>query len=483
MTSKNTLKLLIVKSILILLAISSCTDKKVADTKIYIKGKLSNYDQEQGLIKYDEYGLLKKTRKKNFEVDSTGQFSFSIEVEKPIKATLDFGRVMFKGNGNNRYIYVYLKPGDSIDIKADMDVLSGNDIIKNSLQLSGSGAVNSLFVNQEDYTFNSYAQRRHNNYLFIVEKDAAAYIKTVDSIRNQKLAYIKDYQSRQPLSDQLVEISKDEYRNLAVIRKMNYPSSHKNYTKGKAPILPNSYYDFVPNVKISKNLEEKGLPYLRFVHYFITNKLKLEEKKGYNQGFLNFVDQELTGRTKYIYLAYSLGVDFKAEVYNQFDEDGPYDDLTKIVADKYGHLEKMLPGKPSPVANFLGIEDKLFTSTNLFKESYTYIDLWATWCKPCIAEFPYIEKLKKQYKDKNIAFVSISMDKNKSDWVNYVKDKKLDGIQLWLDKENKKIIDDGYNITMIPRFVLLDPAGKIVSANAPRPSDEKLIKLFDELDI
>ncbi|MFD0761153.1 TlpA family protein disulfide reductase [Lutibacter aestuarii] len=468
-----------------LLVLTSCSEKKTItpeNNTINIQGKLSGYDQSQGLMTYDEYDLLKKTRKNKFDIDSTGYFNFDITIEKPIKATLDFGRVMIKGNGNNRYVYLFLNPGDSIYIESDMDIISDKDIIKKTLKLKGSGAVNSTFANKEDYTFNSYTQRRNNNYTFIVEKQAADYTKTIDSIKEAKLKYLKEYQKTHQLSEKLVEVYKDEYENLAIIRKFNYPSSHEGYTNGEIAVLPDNYYDFVKDFKISDHLEEKGLPYLRFLHFYITNKLNLEKAQGKDPEFLDFVDQELKGKAKYIYLAYSLGTDFKAEVYNQFGKNCPYTDLALIVADKYGHLEKMLPGKPSPLFNLLDINDKKITSTDLFSKSFTYIDLWATWCKPCIAEFPSLYKLKEEYKDKNIKFVSLSIDKNKQDWIEYVTEHNLEGIQLWVDPENKKIIDDGFNITMIPRFVLLDPQGKILNANAPKPSNDKDIrKIFDTI--
>ncbi|KVV15503.1 Cytochrome c biogenesis protein TlpA [Flavobacterium sp. TAB 87] len=44
------------------------------------------------------------------------------------------------------------------------------------------------------------------------------------------------------------------------------------------------------------------------------------------------------------------------------------------------------------------------------KGKSVYIELWATWCSPYIKEIPCLQKLEKQYKDKNIAFVSISID-------------------------------------------------------------------------
>ena len=64
-----------------------------------------------------------------------------------------------------------------------------------------------------------------------------------------------------------------------------------------------------------------------------------------------------------------------------------------------------------------------------------------------------------------------------------IEDKELGGVQLFADNDfQSKFIKD-YVINGIPKFILLDPEGNIVTANAPRPSNSKLIELFNELKI
>ncbi len=64
-----------------------------------------------------------------------------------------------------------------------------------------------------------------------------------------------------------------------------------------------------------------------------------------------------------------------------------------------------------------------------------------------------------------------------------VEEKELGGIQLFAPKGWKSDFVTDYRINGIPRFILIDPAGNIVSASAPRPSSDELIKLFDEENI
>ncbi|WP_300977757.1 TlpA disulfide reductase family protein [Flavobacterium sp.] len=137
-------------------------------------------------------------------------------------------------------------------------------------------------------------------------------------------------------------------------------------------------------------------------------------------------------------------------------------------------------GSPSPTFdydNYKGGKTKLED----FRGKYVYIDVWATWCGPCRQEIPFLKKAEEKYHDKNIVFVSISIDKVKDleKWKTMVKEKELGGVQVFADNDwNSKFVQD-YKITGIPRFILVDPNGNIVKADAPRPSSEELTALLD----
>jgi len=142
-------------------------------------------------------------------------------------------------------------------------------------------------------------------------------------------------------------------------------------------------------------------------------------------------------------------------------------------------------GNPSPEFNDYVNYAGGTSSLKDYRGSYVYIDVWATWCGPCKYEIPFLEKVEKKYHDKNIKFVSLSIDNKRDEqkWRDMIKAKNMGGIQLLADKDyNSQFIKD-YFIYGIPRFILLDPEGKIVNYDAPRPSEEKLITLFTSLNI
>ena len=157
--------------------------------------------------------------------------------------------------------------------------------------------------------------------------------------------------------------------------------------------------------------------------------------------------------------------------------------LDKTHADKLYLATKLAKGIESP--KFVDYENFKGGTTSLddLKGKYVYIDMWATWCNPCKQEIPYLQKVEKKYHGKNIEFVSISVDSERDyeTWKKMVADKELTGIQLYSKRD--KNFSGAYKVNSIPRFILIDPQGNIVDANAPRPSSPRLIELFNSLKI
>lgn len=145
-------------------------------------------------------------------------------------------------------------------------------------------------------------------------------------------------------------------------------------------------------------------------------------------------------------------------------------------------LAKKLEGSVSPTFNY---ENHKGGTTKLedLKGKYVYIDVWATWCGPCRAEIPFLKKIEEKYHGKNIEFVSISVDvdKDHEKWQKFVTEKELGGVQLFADKNWNSDFIKAFGINAIPRFLLIDPAGKVVKADAARPSSDELSKLLDTL--
>ncbi len=161
-----------------------------------------------------------------------------------------------------------------------------------------------------------------------------------------------------------------------------------------------------------------------------------------------------------------------------------FDQEEKFLLDYYNQkvAAKKMEGIASPSFDY---ENHKGGKTKLedLRGKYVYIDVWATWCGPCIAEIPHLKKVEEKYHGKNIEFVSISVDTEKDyeKWKKMVVSKELGGIQLFADKNWNSDFIKAFGINSIPRFLLIGPDGKVVKADAARPSSSQLIELLDSL--
>lgn len=115
-----------------------------------------------------------------------------------------------------------------------------------------------------------------------------------------------------------------------------------------------------------------------------------------------------------------------------------------------------------------------------FKNKYIYVDVWATWCGPCVYQIPFLLNLEEEFRNENIVFLSVSVDSDKNKWLSMIKEKNMTGVQLFASGWESKIMKD-YGIFTIPRFMLFDTEGRIINLNAPRPSSQEIRPLIDSL--
>jgi len=121
------------------------------------------------------------------------------------------------------------------------------------------------------------------------------------------------------------------------------------------------------------------------------------------------------------------------------------------------------------------------TLASFLKNKPVYVDCWASWCKPCIAQMPYSTQLEKAYGDK-ITFIYLSFDKDKLSWQKKMKELSIQNNSYLVENNFGSPFARYFNVNSIPRYLLFDKTGKPVNANAPRPGDTATLKkILDNL--
>ena len=146
----------------------------------------------------------------------------------------------------------------------------------------------------------------------------------------------------------------------------------------------------------------------------------------------------------------------------------------------YARYSALLPGDEALDFEMTDRKGKVFHLSD-FRGKAVYIDVWATWCGPCCAEIPHMEKLAAHYaKDKRIELISISLDEDKAKWEKKLAEDKPEWKQyICLDAFESQLCKN-YDINGIPRFLFFDKDGKVISLDAPRPSEDGIIEYIDK---
>jgi len=127
-----------------------------------------------------------------------------------------------------------------------------------------------------------------------------------------------------------------------------------------------------------------------------------------------------------------------------------------------------------------GTDDKN-VSLKSFRGKVVVLDIWAMWCAPCLHEKPYFKKLEEEYKDnKNIVFIDVSVDGTDRSkvWKKFLEQHSWNGIELISNPWES--IMDYYHIKGIPRFMIFDEKGRIITVDAPRPSNPAFKLLIEQ---
>lgn len=379
---------------------------------------------------------------------------------------------------NETDAHLYIKPNFNISVNLN------NSDFSNSLNYKGNGAIENNYLAKKDRLTQSIPMTKRA-YSFYAKLNESEFLKQNDSINN---LYFDLFNQSAELDDDFKLIEYQAIKIDNALKLAQFEGQKRLIDKNPEFKISENYPNPFKDIDLNNPLLLSTYRYKKLVHSFINEKSMGLIKNNDSLDFFIVYQNELSKSKLNPEIKDLLGYE-NAEfgfTYTSNKEEYRNSYLsfakTQDYIDKFNKLyNATLSEKGKQSANFVleSIDGKEYELTD-FKDKYVYIDLWATWCSPCIAQIPHLKKLEEKYNEK-IYFISIAWNDNKTKWMNMIREKDLNGIQLFASDKNAEFFKF-YEVNGLPRFILLDKQGKIIESNAKQPSEPSLDIQLENLE-
>ncbi|TJY33874.1 TlpA family protein disulfide reductase [Pontimicrobium aquaticum] len=443
--------------LILLTTFFSCKTDDPTITKLFITGNIKNPIMNAVLFKGHDIN-------KTIPLNDDGSFKELLDIKQDGYFSLTHG---------HESSILYLKQGDSLNIAFDTNNFNASITFKGNLAEENRYLIlKSKFIEENSI-----------DYPMLFSMEQLEFHQTINKLKTKTDQLIENTPN---LDSNFVELEKKSNYFDYLIKLQTYPSYHASFTKNKNVQLTNEFtkpfeeFDYSNQYYYTSFQNYKQIVLNHYKRAIIKNEDIANLFVQLNQIKSTVIKNDIVkSLSKNLELNYENNKVLYEGIMLISDDEVFKNKLTT----QYNKVKLLSKGMPSPKFNDYENHKGGKTSLDDLKGKYLYIDIWATWCAPCIREIPYLKALEYKFQDKNIDFVSISIDRHDDydTWRKMVMDKDLQGIQLLADSDWKSNFIKQYNIIGIPRFIILDADGNIVSANAQRPSSHSLELLLNDL--
>jgi thiol-disulfide isomerase/thioredoxin len=423
--------------------------------KVHLRGTLINFSNQ---VFIEDISDLKNLTTQNINriitPDSLGSFELNFEISKP-----NYFRI-----GRN---ILYLEPGDKLSMTIDYEypenavfsssskrTKEANDYLKTTPFHNGGSFLEAGLGIKETIQLTigailTSSKKRENSltkYAYISPKFRKLEKARINADILNSLFYIPAY-----------------FPYIHKTPADSVPPFMKSYKEISAPYITKYRKNFIKS-------EYLHLDVFRRVIFWLADDSVI--RKSFPSEISNWLTAEL------------LAIKIKGEK----EKDSLYSFLPEINKLQVNKYKQALIEKINILTNFSDGDDArdfFFTDNNnhqiglsQFKGKVIYIDIWATWCGPCLQEMPFLDTLRNRYKeDSSLVFISLSIDENRELWKSALLKRNLTGYQFITNRARLK----EYNVISVPRVIIIDKDFTVAAMNGPSPSSQGIADYLNSL--
>ena len=491
------------------LGICSCNHGNPMQKTIII-GEVTNFEEPYDLPVIELFNSMPFIFKSNTLscfIEQDGAFRFEIDQLYPYEIWFRF-KEMFT---------VYASPGDSINLIIDARMLADTS---NTLGFENKyiqiQCPNQRF--QDEYQDFTLAFRRsfqtHDDFIALEETqknlDPTEYLEYVKEQSLKYNAFLNEYFKQNRSGREFHEWSNNWLYAYEIYDLLRYTWRHPslNEMDQNTYLAPEEYYNFLKDEKHNDEKMMVSQYYQLFLHYLYMHLYRKFHQSELHSQFITLYEASNKTEAYRIYLKYiianSSGFEQEYLVSKVFSNlinwkfsdayDALYepslvgrDDYNQVLAKEYAELQKLIT---KPVyAKDVNLHDSSILENDLvfqtlpgkYPDKVIYVDFWAPWCGPCLAEMPLSKKIQEKLSGKEVVFVFLASKCTEKSWKATIAERQLSGEHYLLKDSEYSMLADKFDIAGIPRYMIIDKKGQVVNDDAARPSDENLVGLLETL--
>lgn len=475
---------------LVVIACSSEPDKNIAKytpfSNAVVQIELLNASRDTLYVEATASKMMPVSRSESnmLVLHDKGKYFLNIVVDKPTKGQLAI---------NDQLFNILIVPDDTIQIGVST---------KDSVKLSFSGSYHEIneYYKKKQEKFGYYDIRSPINDKLTSRSSYNSIKASTDSIVETELSFLKNYPSAPELPGWFLDLEYSEIEYAGADFKVSAPNFNSKF-KLFTDSLPSDYYDFLEQIKIDNASALLSSHYLWFLDSYFLKGMppEYDELSGFARSsevrsyILKFSKSTLSGEVKeayhkshfsYLIKYYSdtLEIDSLAKAFDLTDYK-EFIELSGKVSKDGMPILNIQKGDTIPDFYATNIADSL-VSIRAFNDKIVYINIWATWCGPCIQNIPNLNQMIADYgEDDRIEFINICISSEKDKWIPLLSQHKLLGTNLLAEGQWNNKLKSYFNIKGIPQYVILGKGNILVENFANKAPlvkdqlDETLLQL------